>query len=51
MPTHITKAQVEGFRIPAIWNSAEALARADWMHEQIKVEFAASAPTGEVVAR
>ena len=49
MPTHMSKAEADGFRIPtiAIWDSAEALARADWMHEQIKAELAA----GKVGAR
>jgi hypothetical protein len=53
MPTHMSKAEADGFRIPtiAIWDSAEALARADWMHEQIKAELAAYAPAGKVGAR
>jgi hypothetical protein len=53
MPTHMSKAKADGFRIPtiAIWDSAEALARADWMHEQIKAELAAYALAGKVGAR
>jgi hypothetical protein len=53
MPTHMSKAEADGFRIPAIaiWDSAEALARADWMHEQIKAELAAYASAGKVGAR
>jgi hypothetical protein len=82
MRIHIGKAQAEGFRIHAIWETAEAgrlfgaqaahylrdvehglviltgsedaaqaLARADRVRELIKVEVAASAPAGEVVAR
>ena len=51
MPTYMSKAQADGFRIHAIWDSAEALARADWMHELIKSGVAANAPAGEVVAR
>jgi len=51
MPTHMSKAQADGFRIHAIWDSAEALARADWMHELIKSGVAANAPAREVVAR
>ena len=49
MPTYTSKAETDGFRIPtiALWDSAEALARADWMHEQIKAELAA----GKVGAR
>jgi hypothetical protein len=49
MPTHMSKAEADGFRIPtiAIWDSAEALARADWMHEQIKAGVA----TGKVGVR
>lgn len=49
MPTHMTNAEGDAFGIPAIaiWDSAEALARADWMHEQIKAELAA----GKVGAR
>ena len=35
MPTYMTKVQADGFRIPVIWDSAEAQASADWMHEQI----------------
>ena len=53
MPTHMSKAKADGFRIPtiAIWDSAESLARADWMHEQIKAELATYAPAGKVGAR
>jgi hypothetical protein len=49
----MSKAEADASRIPtiAIWNSAEALARADWMHEQIKAELAAYAPAGKVGAR
>src|SRR5690348_400798 len=53
MPTHMTNAEADAFGIPAIaiWDSAEALARADWMHEQIKAELAAYASAGKVGAR
>jgi len=44
MPTHMSVAHEDGFQLPAIWDSVEALARADWMHEQIKAELAAHAP-------
>jgi hypothetical protein len=51
MPTHMSTAPADGFRIAVFWDSAEALARADWMHEQIKAELAANAPAGKVGAR
>ena len=56
MPTYapletVSSKTPHGLRIPAIWNSAEALARADWMHEQIKAELAAIASAAEVVTR
>ena len=51
MTTHISTAQADGFRIHAIWDSAEALAHADWMHELIKSGVAADALAGEVAAR
>jgi hypothetical protein len=51
MPTDVRNAHVDEFRLPEIWGSAEALARADWMHELIKSEFAAGARAGDVVAR
>jgi hypothetical protein len=59
MPTYTRKRQAEEFRIHTIWDAAEAerlfgaqaLARADRARELIKIEVAASAPAGEVVAR
>lgn len=51
MPTQMRKTPADGFRILALWDSAEAQARADWMHEQLKAELAANAPAEEVVAR
>lgn len=50
MPTHMSAAPEDGFQIPAIWASVEAVARADWMHEQIKAGLPAHAPE-VVVAR
>jgi hypothetical protein len=49
----MSNAAADGFRIPpiAIWDSAEALARADWMHEQIKAELASYTPAEKVGAR
>jgi hypothetical protein len=49
----MSTAAADGLRIPtiAIWDSAEALARADWMHEQIKAELAAYSSAGKVGVR
>lgn len=57
MPTHVLPEAVSsktrhGFVIlTGSEGAAQALARADRVRELIKVEVAASAPAGEVVAR
>ena len=62
MPTHVRKAQADGFGRDAIWDPAEAerlfgapaLARADRIHavwDLAEAERLFGAPTGEDVAR